>query len=195
MLFKEQNLLPFDGDVLLFESFFDQRESNEIFEKLKTETVWKQEGMKIFGKEVPFPRLTAWYAKEGKNYTYSGLRNTPQALTPLLEMLKDNCEVVAKTPFNSALLNYYRQGSDSMGWHADNETELGPNPVIASLTFGASRKFQFKHRTVPKSTQNIVLNHGSLLIMQGSTQHHWLHQVPKSTSSGVRINITFRNIL
>ncbi len=195
MLFPEHNLLPLDGEVFLYPAFFDKTESDAIFEQLKQQTAWKQEGMKMYGKEIPFPRLTAWYAEEGKNYTYSGLKNTPEPLSPLLEDLKKRCELVAKTSFNSALLNYYRTGTDSMGWHADNERELGQNPIIASLTFGISRKFQFKHRTVPNSTQNIVLEHGSLLIMAGATQHHWLHQIPKIKTSGERINITFRAIL
>ena len=96
--------------------------------------------------------------------------------------------------FNSALLNYYRNGKDSMGWHADDEPELGKNPVIASVSLGAERKFQFKHKTIPKSLINITLSPGSLLIMQGATQHHWLHQVPKVKDAGERINITFRRI-
>ena len=195
MLFDNLDLLPLDGEVFFYPAFFDKTESDSIFEQLKQDTAWKQEGMKMYGKEIPFPRLTAWYADEGKNYTYSGLKNIPLPISPLLENLKNRCETQAKTRFNSALLNYYRTGTDSMGWHADNEPELGKNPIIASLTFGISRKFQFKHRTIPNSIQNIILEHGSLLIMAGATQHHWLHQVPKVKAEGERINITFRQII
>ncbi len=195
MLFDNQNLLPVDGEVFFYPGFLNKTESDSIFEQLKHQTSWKQECMKMYGKEIPFPRLTAWYADEGKSYTYSGLKNMPEPLSPLITDLKNRCEAVAKTTFNSALLIYYRSGSDSMGWHADNEPELGKNPIIASLTFGISRKFQFKHRTIAKSTQNIVLEHGSLLIMAGATQHHWLHQIPKVKTIGERINITFRAIL
>ncbi len=190
-LFPDQNLLPFDGEVLYFPNFI----SNDFFEKLKDEINWKQEGMKIFGKEVAFPRLTAWYAENGKTYTYSGLKNIPEEFTESLLSIKEKVESEAGVHFNSALLNYYRHGNDSMGWHTDNEPELGENPVIASISLGSSRKFQFKHKSTLKSTQNIILEPGSLLLMQGSTQHHWQHQVPKVKEAEGRINITFRRIL
>jgi alkylated DNA repair dioxygenase AlkB len=195
MLFTGSNLLPVDGEVYLYSSFFEKNESDELFEKLRKETNWKQESMKMYGKELLFPRLTAWYSADGKSYTYSGLKNIPEPMPQVLENIKHTCETKSDVIFNSALLNYYRSGNDSMGWHADNEPELGKNPVIASLTFGASRKFQFKHRTIPNSIQNVILHHGSLLIMSGTTQHHWLHQLPKVKESGERINITFRMIL
>jgi alkylated DNA repair dioxygenase AlkB len=195
MLFGDSNLLPIAGEVYLYPTFFEKEESDEFFEKLKKESNWKQEGMKMYGKELLFPRLTAWYADEGKTYTYSGLKNTPEPIPLFLKQIKETCETKAGIVFNSVLLNYYRSGNDSMGWHADNEAELGKNPVIASLTFGASRKFQFKHRTVPNSIQNVILHHGSLLIMRGETQHNWLHQLPKVKENGERINITFRAIL
>lgn len=190
-LFPDQNLLPFDGEVSYFPNFI----SNDFFEKLKEGINWKQEGMKIFGKKVAFPRLTAWYAENGKTYTYSGLKNIPEEFTESLLLIKKKVESQAGVHFNSALLNYYRHGNDSMGWHTDNEPELGENPVIASISLGGSRKFQFKHKSTPKSTQNIILEPGSLLLMQGSTQHHWLHQVPKVKEAEGRINITFRRIL
>ena len=187
-LFPSENLLPFDGDVLFYADFL----GNEYFELLKSEINWKQEGMKMYGKEVLFPRLTAWYAEDGKTYKYSGLVNIPQEFTPNLLKIKEMVELKTGKKFNSALLNYYRNGQDSMGWHSDDEPELGKNPVIASVSLGAARKFQFKHKTMPKSLININLSPGSLLIMQGATQHHWLHQVPKVKEAGERINITFR---
>jgi alkylated DNA repair dioxygenase AlkB len=166
-LFNNQNLLPFDGEVFLFPDFLDSR---DYFEALKTEILWKQEGMKMYGKEILFPRLTAWYSDPGKTYKYSGLVNVPQAYTHNLLLIKQLVEKTAGVKFNSALLNYYRSGNDSMGWHADNEPELGQNPVIASISLGAARKFQFKHKTIPKTTINLDLPPGSLLMMQGSTQ-------------------------
>lgn len=187
-LFPSENLLPFDGEVLFYADFL----GNEYFELLKSEINWKQEGMKMYGKEVLFPRLTAWYAEDGKTYKYSGLVNIPQEFTPNLLKIKEMVELKTGKKFNSALLNYYRNGQDSMGWHSDDEPELGKNPVIASVSLGAARKFQFKHKTMPKSLININLSPGSLLIMQGATQHHWLHQVPKIKDAGERINITFR---
>lgn len=187
-LFPSENLLPFDGEVLFYADFL----GSEYFELLKTEINWKQEGMKIYGKEVLFPRLTAWYAEEGKTYKYSGLVNIPQEFTTNLLKIKKMVELKTGKKFNSALLNYYRNGQDSMGWHSDDEPELGKNPVIASVSLGAERKFQFKHKGMPKSLININLSPGSLLIMQGATQHHWLHQVPKVKDAGERINITFR---
>jgi alkylated DNA repair dioxygenase AlkB len=195
MLFPSHNLLPFDGEAYLISDFISSIESNLVFSKLKSEIIWKQESMKIYGKEVLFPRLTAWYAENGQTYSYSGLKNVPLPFTDSLLALKERCENQAQTPFNSVLLNYYRSGTDSMGWHSDFEPELGPNPIIASLTFGATRKFQFKHKTVPKSIISINLEHGSLLLMGNNTQRNWLHQIPKTNTVGERINLTFRQIL
>jgi alkylated DNA repair dioxygenase AlkB len=194
-LFGNPNLLPLDGELLLYEKFLNKAEADLLFETLIVKTDWKQEGMRIFGKELPFPRLTAWYADEGKSYTYSGLLNTPLAFSKDIWDLKEKIEKKSGFVFNSALLNYYRHGSDSMGWHADDEPELGLNPVIASISLGASRKFQFKHKKNKELKTAVVLQHGSLLMMQGQIQHHWLHQIPKVAHSGPRINITFRNIL
>ena len=190
-LFENQNLLPFEGELLYYPDFV----SNDFFETIKNETHWKQEGMKIYGKEVLFPRLTAWYAAEGKTYKYSGLVNIPVAFSDTLLILKKLIEQKTGHHFNSALLNYYRNGNDSMGWHADDEPELGKNPVIASLNLGAARKFQIKHKVQKNSTRSLLLESGSLLMMQGEMQHHWLHQIPKVKEAGERINITFRKIL
>lgn len=189
------NILPFDGDVYLFSNFLQEEQPNQFFNQLLEEIAWKQEGMKMYGKQLDFPRLTAWYGEEGKFYTYSGLKNIPQPFTGLLLKLKQAVESKTALFFNSALLNLYRSEKDSMGWHKDDEIELGINPVIASLSFGETRNFQFKHKTVPKTTQTIQLPNNSLLLMQGATQHNWLHQIPKSSKPAkARINITFRKI-
>ncbi|WP_121809165.1 alpha-ketoglutarate-dependent dioxygenase AlkB family protein [Mucilaginibacter kameinonensis] len=186
-----KNLLPFDGEVLFYPHFFKQ----DVFEQLVNETPWKQDKMKIYGKEVNFPRLTAWYGESDEVYVYSGVVNVPVRFSPLLLDIKQAAERQSGHRFNTALLNYYRDGNDSMGWHSDDETELGGNPVIASVSFGASRVFQFKHKRDKSAKVSIALNNGDLLIMQGETQHHWLHQVPKrSKMQGARINITFRFI-
>lgn len=184
-----QNLLPFDGEVLLYPYFFKE----DVFARIVEETPWKQDKMKIYGKEVDFPRLTAWYGDSDEVYVYSGVVNMPVPFSPLLNDIKQAAEKQCGQQFNTALLNYYRDGNDSMGWHSDDETELGTNPVIASVSFGASRAFQFKHKRQKDAKVSVELRNGDLLIMQGQTQHNWLHQVPKTAKRpGPRINITFR---
>ena len=140
--------------------------------------------------------MTAWYGDAGKTYCYSGITVEPIPWTPLLLSIKTRVEAVANTTFNSVLLNYYRGEQDSVSWHSDDEPELGQNPVIASVSFGATRKFQFKHKTNPDLRAAIDLTPGSLLIMAGATQHFWKHQIPKTTKPvGARINLTFRVII
>ena len=136
------------------------------------------------------PRLTAWYGDEGKTYVYSGIRNHPLPWTPLLLALKAKAEGFAESAFNSVLLNYYRDGGDSVGWHADNEPELGGRPVIASLSLGATRTFELRRRTTGKVAK-LPLTSGSILVMRGTTQHNWVHRVPKEPGSASRINLTF----
>jgi alkylated DNA repair dioxygenase AlkB len=190
-----QNLLPFDGEVFLYPNFYQEEGVYNLFEELKHTILWKQDKMKIYGKSVSFPRLTSWYADGDKTYTYSGVVNTPIPFTPLLLKIKKAAEQQCDKLFNAALLNFYRDGDDSMGWHSDNEKELSGNPVIASASFGATRTFQFKHKTQKNAKVSVALSNGSLLVMQGETQHNWLHQVPKtSKEAGQRINITFRDI-
>ncbi len=192
---RHQNILPFDGEVYLYPNFYEEEGTLDIFEQLKHSILWKQDKMKIYGKTVNFPRLTSWYADGDQEYIYSGVINTPIPFTPLLLQIRQAAEQQCGKQFNSALLNYYRHGGDSMGWHSDDEKELAGNPVIASASFGATRNFQFKHKEHKNSKVSIDLNNGSLLIMQGATQHNWLHQVPKTAKQpGPRINITFRDI-
>ncbi len=189
------NLLPFDGDVRYYPGLFSASESDGLFRRLEQDINWKQEPIKLFGKEVMQPRLTAWYGDAGKSYRYSGITMQPQAWNDTLLLLKERAETLAGRSFNSALLNLYRDGLDSMGWHRDNEKELGPEPVIASLSFGATRIFKLKHMHDKKAVLPIRLEAGSLLLMQGETQQAWLHALPKTTAvKGPRINITFRMI-
>lgn len=191
-----ENLLPFHGEAFFYSRFFSQEESDHYLSRLPDEINWKQEPIKIFGKEVMQPRLTAWYGDANKKYSYSGITMEPQQWTPALLKIKNKIEMVSGIHFNSALLNFYRDGQDSMGWHRDNEKALGVNPVIASVSFGASRTFQFRNFKEKRITKSIKLTHGSLLLMKGETQHLWQHQLPKTnTKIGQRINITFRMII
>ncbi|MEO7536378.1 MAG: alpha-ketoglutarate-dependent dioxygenase AlkB [Ferruginibacter sp.] len=190
-----ENMLPFEGEVFFYPAFFNLEESDQFYQHLLTEVNWKQEPIKIFGKEIMQPRLTAWYGEAAKPYSYSGITMQTNEWTPLLLNIKQRIEAVAKVNFTGALLNQYRGGQDSMGWHRDNEKELGINPVIGSVSFGASRKFQLRHYTDKTIVRNIHLTPGSFLLMQGETQHHWEHRAPKTARDpGTRINITFRVI-
>jgi alkylated DNA repair dioxygenase AlkB len=189
------NILPQEGEAFFFPSFFDKEESDAYYQHLLTDIEWKQEPIKIFGKEIMQPRLTSWYGDSGKPYSYSGITMRPNQWTQPLLTIKRRIEAVAGVTFTGALLNQYRDGRDSMGWHRDNEKELGINPVIGSVSFGAGRKFQFRNYKDKKLTRSIELTHGSFLLMKGETQHHWEHQVPKtSIQKGIRINLTFRVI-
>ncbi len=186
------NLLPCDGAVLLYADALAQAEADRLFEQLQSTIDWRQEVATVMGRRLPIPRLTAWHGAAG--YVYSGIRMEPAPWTPVLRELKDIAEALAGQPFNSVLLNLYRNGRDSVSWHADNEPGLGQDPVIASLSLGAVRRFQLKHR---RSAERIAIDlpHGSCLIMAGATQHHWLHQLPKTAQAvGPRINLTFRRM-
>ncbi|BAU65736.1 2OG-Fe(II) oxygenase [Stanieria sp. NIES-3757] len=185
-----------DGEVIIYQNFFEETESNQFFKELLSNINWRQEKMKIFGKEVDLPRLTAWYGDEGKSYTYSGITMSPDPwILPVLS-IKEKIKKVIETNFNSVLVNLYRNGKDYISWHTDDEPELGKNPTIASVSFGATRRFQLRHKSNKDlDTVEIPLTHGSLLIMRGSTQHFWKHQVPKTSKILTeRINLTFRVI-
>ena len=185
-----------EATIELHEHFFDAQESASIMQALITGIDWQQYQIKIFGKTLDQPRLTAYYGQDHPHYAYSNIKLNPIPFTPNLLSIKNKIENLTGHQFNGVLLNYYRNGDDSMGWHADDEKELGTNPVIASLSFGASRNFQLQHsldKSIPKAT--IVLNDASLLVMKGETQHFWKHQIPKQKNKGPRINLTFRKII
>lgn len=165
------------------------------FRALRDETPWRSEQLRIADKLIPVPRLTAWYGDPGATYVYSGLRNVPLPWTPLLTALRDAVIAAAGAPLDSALLNYYRDGRDSIGWHADAEPELGRDPVIASLSLGAPRRFLLRHAKKKGRSMTFVLGDGALLVMAGATQHHYRHSVPKEDEAGERINLTFRRIV
>lgn len=183
-----------NGEYIFFPNFFSRAESDLLLKSLRNNIVWKQESMNMYGKKIDFPRLTAWYGNNDKPYSFSGITLQPLPWTSEILTIKNKIEPVAKTVFNSVLLNLYRDGNDSISWHTDAEKELGLNPVIASVNFGATRKFQLRHIKT-KEKLEIELTHGSLLIMQGELQHFWQHQVPKTSKPvGERINLTFRVI-
>lgn len=188
-------LMP-DGEVAIYRNFFNKVESDQIFQELLSKIKWRQDKMKLYGKEFELPRLTAWYGDDGKSYTFSGIPMNPDAWTLTLLSIKSKIEEVTQAKFNSVLLNLYRSGKDGVSWHSDDEPELGKNPMIASVSFGETRRFQLRHK-LDKSLDKveITLTHGSILIMKGSTQHFWQHQIPKSAKSlRERINLTFRII-
>jgi alkylated DNA repair dioxygenase AlkB len=193
---SQQNLLPCDGELYLIENFILPEETKQIYEQLLKEISWKQYQIRMFGKMIDQPRLTAWYGHKNIAYSYSGLNLQATPFTPLLDKLRIQIEENFQTSFNSVLLNLYRNEKDSMGWHADDEKELGNAPVIASLSFGSTRKFLLKHKQDKVLKLALDLTPGSLVIMKGSMQNHWLHAIPKSSKiCNARINLTYRAIV
>ena len=190
----ESSIPLVDGECKYVQSFLTFAEANALFDTLMEEVDWHQPEVNLFGKKQQSPRLAAWYGDPGAVYTYSGVVNTPLTWLPCLSDLKKRIEAYAVERFNSVLLNYYRDGNDAMGWHSDDEAELGGHPTIASVSLGTSRHFLMRHKTnksLPKP--KILLDHGSLLIMSGPTQHHWRHAINRTKSEiGPRINLTFR---
>ena len=184
-----------DANVLYLEQFYNSETSNFLFNTLRKEIQWQQDNIKLFGKTYKQPRLTALYAENEKPYSYSNITMYPESFFKELEQVKSDIEEKIAHKFTTCLANLYRTGNDSNGWHSDNEKELGHNPVIASLSLGATRSFQLKHKTDSSLRFNIELPSGSLLIMKGTTQEFWKHQIPKTKKHvGERINLTFRTI-
>lgn len=184
-----------DAEIEYYPNFFQRQSADDFFEKLKNEIPWQQDNITVFGKTHPQPRLTALFGNEGKPYRYSNIVMQPHSWNPLLMFIKNEIVEICGEDFTTVLLNYYRDGKDSNGLHADNEKELGRNPAIASVSFGAERYFYLKHNSIKEKKLKIKLEHGSLLIMKGTTQHFWKHQIAKTTQViGPRINLTFRII-
>ncbi|OLP18035.1 alpha-ketoglutarate-dependent dioxygenase AlkB [Leptolyngbya sp. 'hensonii'] len=184
-----------NADICFYPSLLDGGDCDRYFTELVETIEWRQDWITIYGRSMPQPRLTAWVGDAGKSYTYSRITMQPAPWTPLLLKLKATVEAVSGVSFNSVLLNLYRDGNDSMGWHSDDEPELGLNPVIASLSLGGTRRFRLRHRREKGLRHQLELTSGSLLLMQGSAQHDWQHQVPKTKRPvAPRINLTFRVI-
>lgn len=195
-LFGSQEALQFPEDLLeYYPGFIPSAECTGLMRRWIAEVPWRQQVMQMYGKEVTAPRLMAWYGDTDKSYTFSGTRFEPYAWTTELAGLKEQIERKTGFTFNSVLLNYYRDGNDSVAWHGDNEDELGRNPVIASVSIGQERRFEFRYRPDHSRKYGLTLENGSLLIMKGDLQHTWEHRIPKSkTQNGPRINLTFRTI-
>jgi alkylated DNA repair dioxygenase AlkB len=174
-------------------AFFNTEESRKLFEAIYHQTNWIEEDIRVYGKVYKQPRLTAFYANNNITYGYSNISMSPQPFSPVLKAIKIKIEKATGTTFSSCLLNLYRDGQDSNGWHADDEKELGKNPVIASVSLGTERLFHLKHKNIKTLKYKLTLQNGSLLLMKGETQHHWLHQIPKTKKLiDKRINLTFR---
>jgi alkylated DNA repair dioxygenase AlkB len=187
-----------DGEVYYLSKLELGGDDDAVFDQLIAEVPWRQERILVWGKMHLQPRLVAWYGDRGSYYTYSGITLTPLPWTDLLLEIKTRVETVSAASFNSVLLNYYRDNRDSMGFHSDDEPELGLRPVIASLSLGEERKLILKHKLLNKLAKPVRLKlaSGSLLLMKGETQRYWSHGIAKeSRPCGPRINLTFRQII
>ncbi len=195
-MFTEPIKLPLpEADITYYPGFLNTLQGDYFMRVLLEKTPWQQDDITVFGKTYPQPRLTALYGINKKPYSYSNITMHPLLFTKDLSEIKHLIEKLTNTKFTSCLLNLYRDGKDSNGWHADNEPELGKNPVIASLSLGEERWFHLKHRSNKELKTKLLLQHGSLLIMKGETQHNWLHQIAKTKKQLTpRINLTFRII-
>jgi alkylated DNA repair dioxygenase AlkB len=195
-LFKPQPETILDnetGRIVLVQQALSPESAGRVFDQLRHEVNWQQDQLRIAGRCIPIPRLQSWYGDAGALYGYSGLSLKSNGWTPTLLELRELVEHWSCVAFNSVLLNLYRDGQDSVGWHSDDEPELGRQPVIASLSLGASRYFSMRRKRSGEGRIKIQLDSGSLLVMSGALQHCWQHQVAKtSVDVGERINLTFR---
>jgi alkylated DNA repair dioxygenase AlkB len=192
---SRQNILPFDGTVQYFGKVFSLAESNYYLTALLKTIEWKNDEAIIFGKRIVTKRKVAWYGDQDFEYTYSNISKKALLWTKELIVLKTVCEKLTSETYNSCLLNLYHNGDEGMAWHSDGEKDLKKNGAIASLSFGAARKFAFKHKGT-KKTISLVLDPGSLLVMKDETQSHWLHRLPPTKLVSLpRVNLTFRTIV
>ena len=189
-----ESIIIHDGELCFYQDFLTNEEAHSLFNDLLNHLAWTEESINMFGKSILVPRLVCWYGDKTAIYRYSGISHTPLPWTKSLREIKSKVEAVTQQTFNSVLGNLYRNENDSMGWHSDNEKELGEDPFIASLSLGEERIFKLKHKT-SKEQVKISLPSGSLVTMSGQFQHNWQHCVPKSTiAKQPRINLTFRYI-
>lgn len=204
---KTENVDRFLSDVVKYDlpdatiqyhpKIFPSEKSTFLINRLIETIRWKQNVIKMYGKENLVPRLEAWYGNPGKSYSYSGIKMDPLPWTEELLEIKDSIEHSCKTSFNSVLINFYRDGKDRVAWHSDDEKELGENPIIGSVSLGAERIFKLRHKKYKSNNlkHDILLKNGSFLLMKGKTQHHWMHEIPRTAKPiGPRINLTFRII-
>lgn len=194
--FEVINLLPKEGEVFYHPSFLTKEEADFYFKAIQDYTDWRQDSINFGGKKQMIPRLQAWYGDPAKTFTYSGITLTPEPWKKELLELGEKLKQKLNIDFSSVLVNLYRHGDDSVAWHADDEAELGINPVIASISLGATRTFKLRHKVEKTLKRDIKLEHGSLVVMQGETQHKWIHSVPKEPDEkNPRINLTYRVIV
>lgn len=192
---KSNNLLPQDGEVIYYGPVIPTAKANTYFERLLNEIEWKNDESIIAGKRIVTKRKVAWYGQKPFSYTYSGVTKTAFPWNVLLEELKLTAESITGATYNSCLLNLYHDGSEGMAWHSDAEKMLLKHGAIASFSFGAERKFAFRHKRTSEKVE-IILQHGSLLVMKGATQENWLHRLPPTTKvNRPRVNLTFRTIV
>ncbi len=185
-----------NAEVWYYPQFFTALEREDYLNDLLQHIAWQHDDITIFGKTYKVPRLQAWYGDSDKVYYYSGMRLVPNAWTDTLLAIKHKIEQATQTTYTSVLLNQYRGGQDGVGWHADDEPTQGINPVIASVSLGATRKFRFRRTDNHALKTELMLEHGSLVMMQGETQHFWQHEIPKTKKeTGIRINLTFRKLI
>ena len=190
-----EEILPCDGSALLIRDFLGNPRADDCFDALINEVPWESHDLMLFGRTVTEPRLSAWIADTGVAYRYSGVTRTPLPWNSTLAAIRDDCGRATSVTFNSVLANLYRSGDDAMGWHADDEPELGLDPTIASVSLGAERRFDFRHRH-SGDLVSVVLPHDSLLIMSGPTQTHWMHRIARTKKShDARINLTYRYVV
>ena len=186
-----------DAELSYYPRLFETKQADSFLDKLKDGIEWTQNTIRFYGKESLVPRLEAWYGDPGKSYAYSGIHMDPKPWSEELLIIKQTIEPLSGVTFNSVLINYYRDGHDRVAWHSDDEKELGQNPVIGSVSLGVERKFKLRHKQYKTNglKHEIHLNHGSFLLMKGTTQHHWMHEIPRTAKPiGPRINLTFRII-
>ena len=185
-----------DATIKYYPNFLNTKEADLYLEQLTKETPWRNDPITVFGKTYPQPRMTSLHGHTTDSYGYSGIVMQPNPMRKPLLDIEQKLQAFTKETFTTVLLNLYRDGQDSNGWHADNEKELGVNPVIASVSLGASRYFHLKHNSYKSQRLKLELTHGSLLLMEGATQHFWKHQIAKTAKKvGPRINLTFRKVL
>lgn len=190
-----KNLLPHDGIVKYYGKVFDADTANEFYEVLLKEIEWEKDKAIIFGKEIITKRKVAWYGEKPFSYTYSKMTKRAKPWTPALKAIKEQVEETSGETYNSCLLNLYHSGDEGMAWHSDGEKDLKKDGAIASVSFGAERKFAFKHKE-SKEKVEVWLEHGSLLIMAGTCQSYWLHRLPPTKKvNSPRVNLTFRTIV
>ena len=185
-----------DADLRYFPRWVDADLADGWLSEISAKTPWSQPQIKLYGRSIAVPRLVAWYGDADAHYRYSGFTHEPLAWTPLLADIRQRVQQQVGQRLNGVLLNYYRDGQDAMGWHSDDERELGQQPLVVSLNLGATRRFDFRRKGASRIEYSISLEHGSLLVMSGLTQHYWQHQIARTRKvRAPRLNLTFRQII